>query len=178
MPEAKMVRFVVFVALVLLISTGVMLDYSLAAKARGAAGYSVSDYVNDRIAVLRDAPPQPQAAPVAVAFGAEAVGGGQQHSAQGGLPGADQPFPLNAVSAVFTVMRAAHGGDLQMAQGDEAMPEMADGSGEALMASDDLMAVDGDAESAPEGLRQPVRRLTDRTCATKAGTKFCAVGGN
>jgi hypothetical protein len=178
MPEANMVRFLVLVALVLLISTGLMLDYSLAAKARGATGYSVPDYVDDRIAVLRDALPLPQAGPAAAAAGPEAGASEPQRTVQSRVSGAERPFPLNAVSAVFTVMRAASGDDLNMASGDMATQEGADGSANALMPSEDVMAVKGDADSAPGGLHKTVGRLTDRTCATKAGTKFCAVGGN
>jgi hypothetical protein len=160
-----MVKVLGLLACVLLISTGVMLDYSLAAKSRGAAGYAMSDYVDDRMALLRAQLPGLPVRTVADAAAVPAGEPGPQRSARSAFSGTERPFPMNVLAATFTVLHVASGGDLRMAA-----------IGGAAVAGPDDTAAATEAAVAPSTIRQPVLRLTDRVCTARAGTKICAAG--
>ncbi len=187
-----MVKAMLFLFMGLFVATGVMLDYSLAAKLRGGDGYSGGDYVRDRIALLRDVA---GAAPLGPPSELAAVPASRRDA--GGNP-ADRAFPVNMIAGTFAAMGAvtrakAPGPAAQIVPGAEILvtesggglavdPKAVEAQYEAVAAALNEGAVTGGAagaaseEQGADGLKRPVGRLTDRGCATKAGTKFCAVG--
>jgi hypothetical protein len=54
---------------------------------------------------------------------------------------------------------------------------IATGNRDAIMPASAPAAPEGPAEP-PPSLIQPVKPLIGNSCATRAGTKFCSVGGN
>lgn len=166
-----MVRIVVFLFVGLAALTGAMLDYSLAAKSRGAA-YSVADHVATRLSGVREfaaAVPMPGQDPVVAPVASVAPW-------ERGFMGAARPFPVNMIDATFLTLRVMSGG----AAPAVAVPEAGiDVAGPAEIDEQALVAaIEAEAEAAAQAAgeaRQTVGRLTDRECAVKAGTKFCSV---